>query len=138
MRRTTPAELLGDIQCIDYHRRSLNRPPVISEDETYHDGIGNVERWSYDLLDDKRERAFTMTFDIQCAPEDHDDYTWITPPPDMSWIWWDEQHDRDVEFERVSIRSDLELSQYQVHVISRSQIILSITYRYESALEVIQ
>ena len=128
MIQTTPKNLKNEITEVENH--TLRRDAVIREDQSYDDAFGVVERWVYDFLTPYKVREITLTLNIKTELDDHADYSWVTPPSEVVWEWWDQQRDEDVEFEDVRIITEATLKTYHVNVISRSQVLLTVTYDY--------
>lgn len=135
MRRTTPAHLRADIDHPEDHTERLDRGVIVRDDQSYYDEYGLVERVGYDLVETQIGRYIDIVHDVQTEDAHHADYAWAIPPASMSWTWSTEQQNNDVEFIRATIRSHLSLVNFQIHVVSRSQVLVSTTYQYENEIE---
>lgn len=135
MRRTTPAHLRADIDYPEDHTERLDRGVIVRDDESYYDEYGLIERVGYDLVETQIGRYIDIVHDVHTADAHHADYAWAIPPAEMSWTWSTEQQNNDVEFIRATIRSHLSLVNFQIHIVSRSQVLVSTTYQYENEIE---
>lgn len=134
MRHTTPQELRGDIAEGSLHTHHLRRGPLTREDASYDDGRGRVPRDEYDLSDSTILHHANLTFNVTCDPADHVDYSWATPPARLLWRWEATPVPYDADFDELWILSDLELYQHQIHVVSPTRVLVSVTYKYHNEI----
>ena len=110
-------------------------------DCSYDDHFGTVEEYDLEFLEKPellRECSATIIIDME--DEDHADYAWIMAPAHMELQWTATLRDDDdprVEY-APELVSDLELKSINVNIVSRSQIIVDLTYIYHNEIRLIQ
>lgn len=138
MRRTTPRKLRTEIEAVEEHTHKLERLWIVREDASYYDGRGLVEHEDYEITEFVGSRYLEMVFRVETSREDQQNFAWAIPPAGMVWEWWTTQNPNDVAFNRALIRTELTLTQFQIHVVNSSEVLVILNYQYDHALEEIE